>query len=251
METPITKNVFAINVIRDYKNFRDVLFQPLVLLPFALFFICVSTLALPATRSATIWILSENRPVEMLTFIFLLCGGFYGLRLARQMKQQGEPKFCVGFYALFSIGLILTAMEEIAWGQQFWNFKTPASLKELNAQGETTIHNIRGLHGHTEFFRLSFGLGGLIGVWLSRHPTAYKIGAPIILLTWFLVIAAHSAIDVFNDIFPIQKEFDAVISKLAELVELLIAIAGFLYLRINAAKFLTQWQTRSLDESTA
>lgn len=209
----------------------------ILLFPFAVFGLFTAALAFPWTRGATIWILSENRPVEILTFAVLLVAGIYGLRLSLRMRNNRENIFYCGFYFVFSLGLILTAMEEIAWGQQFWDFKTPAAFQEINMQGETTIHNIRGLHGNTEYFRLIFGLGGLIGIWFALKHRLSKIAPPLILLTWFLVIAAHASIDVINDLIPIQKEFDAAISKLAELVELLIALAGFLYLWLNAKKF--------------
>lgn len=216
-----------------------------MLFPVAVFLLFTATLALPLTRTATMWILSENHPVEILTFFILLAAGVYGLRLSLRLKKNGENILYCGFYFLFSVGLILTAMEEIAWGQQFWAFQTPTPLQELNMQGETTIHNIRGLHGNTEYFRLIFGLGGIIGVCFSLKNWLTKIAPPVILLTWFLVIAAHATFDVINDIIPIQKEFDAAISRLAELIELLIATAGFLYLWLNAKKFAAKAQEES------
>jgi hypothetical protein len=161
------------------------------------------------------------------------------------MRKHNERFIYTGFYFLFSFGLILTAMEEIAWGQQIFAFETPPSLQEINMQGETTIHNIRGLHGNTEYFRLAFGLGGLIGVCLGFQKLLSKISPPVVLLTWLLVITAHAAVDILNDITPIQKEFDAAISWLAELVELLIAVAAFLYIWLNANKLTAYWQKAS------
>ena len=209
----------------------------IVVLPIALFAIFTFTLALPFTREATIWMLNENRPVEILTFLILMVSGFVGLKLAYEMFKQNESFLFVAFYAVFSLAMILTGMEEIAWGQQFWGFATPDGLKEMNMQGETTLHNIRGLHGNTEVIRLLFGVGGLIGVWLSRFSKFSKIAVPVILLSWFLIITAHASIDVFDDIFTLPKYMDAAISKLAELVELLISIAAFLYLYLNYKRF--------------
>lgn len=216
-----------------------------ILFPIAAFLLFTATLALPPTRTATMWVLSENHPVEILTFIILLIAGVYGLRLSLRIRKNRESILYCGFYFLFSLGLILTAMEEIAWGQQFWAFQTPLSLQEMNLQGETTIHNIRGLHGNTEYFRLIFGLGGIIGVFLGLKNWFTKITPPVILLMWFVVIAGHATFDVINDITPIHKEFDAAISRLAELVELLIASAAFLYLWLNAKKFTADAQEES------
>ena len=46
---------------------------------------------------------------------------------------------------LFQIGagcLALVLMEELAWGQVIFSWRTPALLNEINAQNETTLHNI-------------------------------------------------------------------------------------------------------------
>lgn len=208
----------------------------LALFPPVIFVLFAAALALPVTRSAAIWMLSENRPVEMLTFILLLLAGVRGLRLFYRLRTLGESALFYGFYFIFAAGLILTAMEEIAWGQQFLTFQTPLALQEINMQGETTIHNIRGLHGHTEYFRLLFGVGGLIGIYLGFYKKLAVISPPRRLLVWFLVIAAHALVDVTNDIVPIHKNFDAAISWLAELIEFLIAGAAFIYLSVNGAK---------------
>jgi hypothetical protein len=46
---------------------------------------------------------------------------------------------------LFQIGagcLALVLMEELAWGQVIFSWRTPRLLNEINAQNETTLHNI-------------------------------------------------------------------------------------------------------------
>lgn len=200
-----------------------------MIFPVAVFVLAAFFLALPVTRRSTLWLLEENHPVEMLTFIFLLAGGLRGAILAWRAYRHGEAKLCIWFYLVFAAGLLLTAMEEIAWGQKFLDFETPSAWKELNAQGETTLHNLRAMGAHNSVFRLVFGLGGLIGVWLIRFPSLRKIAVPPILLSWFWVITAHSIVDLFNDFVPIEKDFDLGIHWLSELVEMLIGMASFLY----------------------
>lgn len=212
-----------------------------VIFPVAVFLLAAFFLALPVTRRSTIWLLEENHPVEMLTFIFLLAGGLRGAILAWRVYRHGEAKLCIWFYPVFAAGLLLTAMEEIAWGQKFLYFETPSAWKELNAQGETTLHNVHVLQGRSELFRLTFGLGGLIGIWAARYPPLRKIAPPAILLSWFLVITAHSAVDLFNDTVPVQKDFDAAMYRLSELIEMLIGIAGFLYMHFNSRMAAGKW----------
>ncbi|MEP6994610.1 MAG: hypothetical protein ABI968_08830 [Acidobacteriota bacterium] len=207
---------------------RVILYAPFVLLGGSFL------LLLPrVTRPTMLWMLEENHPVEMLTFVFLFAGSLIGLRLAWTLRERGEKRWNYGFYVVFSLGLFVTAMEEIAWGQQLLGFETPESFRSINRQGETTLHNIGALQGRSEWLRLLFGTGGIVGVWLSFRPALAKIGAPAILLPWFLLIAAHAAIDAYNDSFPIQPRFDFTMQRTSEVVELLIGMAGFLYVLLN------------------
>ena len=155
----------------------------IVLFPLVITFFYSLIFALPITRPIAYWMRGENHPIELLTFGFLLAGGIRGIVLAWQTKNHREEILLYGFYAVFSIGVLFTAMEEVAWGQWFFGFETPAALKSINVQDEVTIHNIRGLHGHSEFFRVAFGLGGLLGVWLSSRRYFRLIGVPLI-LSW-------------------------------------------------------------------
>ena len=184
----------------------------------------------PATRGAMLWLLKENHPVELLTFAAAMTGGILGLRLARRSRKQGEKALVFGFYALFSAALIIVGLEEAAWGQQFFGFDVPAAWRSINVQDEATLHNITGVQGRTEIFRLIFGLGGLVGVWLSSRPHIQRIGAPMILAPWFAVITLHAGVDVYNDFFPITKLFDFYMQRTSELNEMLIAVSGFLYI---------------------
>ena len=39
--------------------------------------------------------------------------------------------------------------EEISWGQRILNIETPEAIKEINAQGELTIHNLEWFGGES------------------------------------------------------------------------------------------------------
>jgi hypothetical protein len=180
-----------------------------------------------------LWMLEEDHPVEQLTFVFAFAGSVVGAWLAFRLRARGEKLWIWGFYVLFSAGLFGTAMEEIAWGQRILGFHTPDSIRAVNRQGETTLHNIGPLQGRSEWLRLVFGLGGLVGVAFSYRPALRKIGAPPLLMPWFLLISVHAAIDAYNDVFPIEPRFDWAMQRTSEMVELLIAMAGFLYAFLN------------------
>lgn len=209
----------------------------LLLAPFVILGASFLFLLANPTRPAMLWMLEENHPVELLTFALAFAAGLAGLRLARMLRGRREKPLVYAFYAVFSLGLVVVAMEEVAWGQTLLGFETPASLRAINRQGETTLHNMGSLQGRSEWMRLGFGLGGIAGVLASRRPRLARIAAPSILLSWFLVIAAHAGLDAYNDAFPIEPGFDFMMQRTSEVVELLVAGAGLLYVLLNSRRF--------------
>ena len=187
------------------------------------------TLLLPPTRSLFLWIVSEDRPVELLTFFLFIAGGFFSLRNAVVLRQSGTAWWVVAYHTAFGLGLVLVGMEEAAWGQRWLGFETPAWFREINAQGEVTLHNVQALQGRSELFRLAFGLAGLIGVALWRYPRLRAIAAPPVLTSWLVLISLHAAIDTYNDFEPLGRRIDFGIARSSEIIELLIAAVGFLY----------------------
>jgi len=218
-------------------HFKRTTMYLIMLMPIIIMILDTIFLAYPQTRSLTVWMHKENHPIELLTFFVFLIAGIKGLKLSYKMKMAGEEYLVYGFYTFFSIALLFIAMEEIAWGQCFIGFDTPEAWKAINMQGETTLHNIAGLQGHSEIFRLIFGIGGLIGLLFSYYPRFEKIGASILLLPWFATISIYAAIDVYNDYIPIQKAFDNYIHVTSELIELLIGLSALLYIQLNSRKW--------------
>lgn len=211
---------------------RALLFAPFLLLGGSFL------LLLPrATRPAMLWLLEEDHPVEALTFVFLFAGSVVGFGLAQALRRRGELTWVWGFYLLFSVGLLLVAMDEIAWGQRLLGFGTPEAIRAVNRQGETTFHNIGDLQGRSEWLRLLFGVGGIVGVGLSYRPAFARVGAPFLLLPWFLLISVHAAVDACNDFWAIHPRFDFTMQRTSEVVELLIGMAGFLYVFLNRRAF--------------
>lgn len=199
-----------------------------------------------STRYYAEWLRSENHPIELATFFILIIGGIYGLKFAVHLKRREEGVLIFGFYVLFSLGLLLFALEEIAWGQWFFGFNTPEFISRLNKQNEFTFHNITSLHAPFEYLRVAIGISGLMCILLSRKPRFRKIGAPAILLPWFLWIIAIAVLDLHNLYIPRRKlPFFRLVVALNEMLELLIASAGFLYIWLNRRRFLYNWKRNS------
>jgi hypothetical protein len=210
----------------------------IMIAPIIIILLHMVLLVLPGTRNVSLWMMNEYNPVELLTFIVLVAGGVAGLLLALKTKKCGEKSLVYGFYTLFSLGLLFVAMEEVAWGQALFEFETLEAWRSINLKGETTIHNLPGLNRHTEILRLTFGAGGLLGVWLSFYPSFRKIGVPALLLPWFIIITVHASVDLLNDFVTIQEQFDYLTNKASEFIELFIAISAYLYVRLNSRIFI-------------
>jgi hypothetical protein len=229
--------------VRTYR-IKPSFVKAIVLSPVAIVLLYGFAIAFPPTRSLAFTSLNEGNLIETLTFVFLLLGGILGLLLTWRTKERGDEILVVGFYAMLSIGLLLTAMEEVAWGQNllwFKTFETPSAFTEINRQNETTLHNIGYLNGRGAFLRLAIGFGGLLCVWASSRQRFRKIGAPTILLPWFSIIVIlvvlvlySDWLEFWGDFFPMQEQIGKALHGLQELVEMMVGISMLLFVWLNA-----------------
>ena len=206
--------------------------------PFVVSFVYSALLTYKPTRAFALLMSEENYPVELLTFALLLAGGIYGVRLAMAARRRALPATWTIFYLAFSACLLLIAMEEISWGQWFFHFHTPESIARINTQQEFNVHNLNGIGGKTEWLRLGFGVGGFIGIALGCVPAFRAVAASPKLWAWFLVITAFALGDVVTDYVGYGSRVAALFEAMREVVELLIAAAACLYLRLNSKQLL-------------
>jgi len=204
---------------------------------FIVFFICIF-LQLSSTRPVVVSIIIENQLVMgSLTSVFLIAGGFLGLRLVLQIKKHKKGLLMFWFYLSSSIGLLFIGMEEVRWGQQFFISEAPSDLRNINQPEETIIHSIQFWRNYLEIFPLTFGFVGLLGVWISNRRHLCKISSPYILWPWFMVIATISAIDLFHDFYIFLPRLDDLVNNLEEVIEMLVGISGFLFIWLNTRRF--------------
>ena len=172
----------------------------------------------------------ELHPIELATFGLFMLGAALGVMLAGRAHRLLRDGLVTGFFALFAAGLFFIGMEEVAWGQWLLGFGTPEPLREVNAQGETTVHNIVGLQGRSELLRMAYGAGGAFGVLLGRWARLRAVTPPVALLPWFLVILVFAAGDLAVDYTPFHGGVvDDWLDNLTEVVELLVAGSALLF----------------------
>ncbi|MEO6468245.1 MAG: hypothetical protein ABIP21_04030 [Acidimicrobiia bacterium] len=180
---------------------------------------------LPVTRRFAQWLLQENLVVENITVVTVFTASVLALLLARRTHRDGQPAFVTWFFAVFGLGLFVVAMEEISWGQWLFFFETPGSWKAINRQGETNLHNLDGLWGRSEWMRLVFALGGLLGVLANRWRRFRPIAVPQAMLGWFVLITLYVAVDAVND-FARGSWFLSTFNPMSEWIEMLIGLSA-------------------------
>ena len=196
--------------------------------------VVVATLAfhavylIPSTRRIASKLLQEDLLVEDITFVTLLLASVLGVLLAVRCRREGQSRIVWGFFLAFAIGLFFVAMEEVSWGQWIFFFKTPDSLHGLNRQGETNLHNIGDLQGHSEWLRLAFAGSGLVGVLANRLPRLRLIATPISLAGAYAFITAYVALDCVNE-FVKHPWILMTFNPMSEWVEMLLGLAALAY----------------------
>lgn len=91
------------------------------------------------------WLVSEDGGFEVLGAISLLVGSAFTLLAALRLRSRGgAPLLKLVAYAGVALLLFVAAGEEISWGQRLLGIETPESVRQVNAQGELTLHNLYG-----------------------------------------------------------------------------------------------------------
>jgi hypothetical protein len=78
---------------------------------------------------------------ELATPLVSVLGVVFGLQTVRLSRGRVPPAITLWF-ALTTLGCFYFAGEELSWGQQLFQWRTPAEIAELNDQNETNLHNM-------------------------------------------------------------------------------------------------------------
>ncbi len=108
----------------------------------------------------------------------------------------------VAIFSLGALAAIVIVGEEISWGQRLLGIATPPALEEINIQGETNLHNLRGVILSLNFISM-VGAGLLTILPLvvaavrrrgrSIPPWTYRVVPPLALVTAFAIPFAYRA----------------------------------------------------------
>jgi cbb3-type cytochrome oxidase subunit 3 len=169
----------------------------LLLLPFAGALLVVVAYAYrPAFRFLT----DEDALLEWLQVGCWVGTAIFAVLCARELTGRRMPAWRLAYLAL-AAGCVFVIGDELAWGQRILGFGTPESVREINHQGETTIHNIGGLQTAFNVALLIAGLYGLAVSWLAgtgrlQRWREFRVLAvpPLFLSSAFLVLFGYKAL---------------------------------------------------------
>lgn len=212
-----------------------------MLVPVFLTAIMVVLLTTDATRHTAMKLSRENSVIEFVSAGLMLAGGVFGLRLSWKAKAQQIAWWVWGFFLVFSLGMVLVGMEELAWGQKLFGYATPAAMEGVNQQHEMTLHNLPGLQGHSEMMWAAFGVGGLLGVFIRKWRVFEKIATPGVLIPWFLMILVVALPSAWNEFGAIERRIDLLVSRMDEFNEMLIAMVSCLYVWLCGRRMAGAW----------
>ncbi|MCW8963442.1 MAG: hypothetical protein OQL16_06550 [Gammaproteobacteria bacterium] len=110
----------------------------------------------------------EDGFIEWLTVLALAATMVVCFQRAWLLRQQAKTLF-LAMTILFGLAFLFGAGEEISWGQRIFNVESPEFFKNINAQGETNLHNI--IINDTKINKLVFGKG--IGILLIFYLAVF------------------------------------------------------------------------------
>ena len=189
----------------------------------------------------------EDGPIEWGQFLFyaLACVASAGVALKR---FQAGHRWQGLLFAGLALGLFFISGEEIAWGQRIFGLQTPEELKEINHQGEITVHNIRIVQYTLSFVMFLGGVYGLLAYFVdARYHLAqrwsegqYLFVPPLFTVPCFLVLTAYKLVRL-----TVLRSSEFTITRYAEWPELCLAFALFLFTALNYRRLAAQAKATS------
>ena len=214
---------------------------PLILLAFA------GLLLSDATRPLARDLLTNERgPVEVGTFLCFLVAGLTSLWLGREAMRRDENPLVARAYFLFGAFCLFAAMEEISWGESFFDFSPPRWWRRINLQGESNLHNLPGVMELNSAFVCLFGIAGVAWARFGAREPFRRFAVPAAVVPTFALVALMGAVETVNDFVFLGRMTSQFIGVLSEAVELIGSAASLGCVGINARMLLREWAANEI-----
>lgn len=202
-------------------------------------------------KEAYKWFTDEDQVAENLQVLFLTLALVLCFVVMRRIWKAGYRVIALLYLAL-GLGIFFLTGEEISWGQRIFGWQTSESMRAINKQGETNIHNLESVRFVFKWIVVTIGAFGLF---LPLIVVRSKALAPYREVT-SLVVPHYTFLPYFAIIFlwKLQanlyrppKKFYFVVEQYSEVIELVLYIALFLFMVYQLRKFKNS-ETPSLVE---
>lgn len=174
---------------------------------------------------------SEGAYGEWIQFICYGLASIVGFMTFRKLRAMNLKKES-GLIALFSLGCLVLALEEISYGQWIFNWESPEIFKEINTQQETNLHNIRDGLNIAAQLHILFMIVGFFGgaSWVLK---AYIEGlfADLLCVDWHLS-SYFFPVFLFYFYYDYIRPSFFIIGNEQELFELILSF-GFISLAVS------------------
>ena len=101
--------------------------------------------------------ISEDSLIEWLQFICYFASSIISFLIIFFDKTKNKFKLNNIFWLILAIFCFYVAGEEISWAERITSIGLD-SIREINVQGETNIHNLKGLNNYLHFSFISTGI---------------------------------------------------------------------------------------------
>ena len=95
-------------------------------------------------------LLGEGGILEYLQALILFTSAWVSWLISRDLWKRLAMRLHAVFYGIISFGMLFVGLEEIAWGQVLFGWKTPENIAAVNAQNQTTFHNLEFFQNHLD-----------------------------------------------------------------------------------------------------
>jgi len=95
-------------------------------------------------------LLGEGGILEYLQALILFTSAWVSWLISKDLRKRLSKRLHSLIYAIISFAMLFIGLEEIAWGQILFGWKTPENIAAVNAQNQTTLHNLELFQKHLD-----------------------------------------------------------------------------------------------------
>jgi hypothetical protein len=176
----------------------------------------------------------EDGISENLQVLFWALALILGLIVMGRLWLKGAKIFAL-LYLVLNLGIIFIVGEEISWGQRIFGWETSEKMKTINKQQETNLHNIEGVGDKIKWLHVIIGTYGTVFPLLAlrfRDDARYR-EAISLLVPHYTLVPHFFATLVWRlqaNLWKPPKSLYFVITEYSEVLELVLAVAFFMFL---------------------